>query len=150
MYILDTCIIRYWTLSRSSYPKLVAEMNRTPSDCLFITTITVVEMWRGAIRLVDEARASKDQDRILGALDAAEEFRAQLDEFPTLSYDADAHAEYLRIRQARQRIKKPITQRIALDIRIAATALARDYVVVTANVKDFSGISGLRVEDWTR
>ncbi len=35
------------------------------------------------------------------------------------------------------------------DRRIAATALSRGYVVVTANVQDFEKIPRLAVSDWT-
>ena len=34
------------------------------------------------------------------------------------------------------------------DLIIAATALVNDRVLVTGNVKHFSWISGLKVEDW--
>jgi tRNA(fMet)-specific endonuclease VapC len=33
---------------------------------------------------------------------------------------------------------------------IAATALANDATVVTHNVKEFSKVKGLRIEDWTK
>lgn len=34
------------------------------------------------------------------------------------------------------------------DMLIAAHALALDYVVITANVREFSRVPGLRVENW--
>jgi len=40
----------------------------------------------------------------------------------------------------------PIGER---DLFIAATALAHGYGVVTANVREFSRVPGLAVEDWT-
>jgi tRNA(fMet)-specific endonuclease VapC len=36
------------------------------------------------------------------------------------------------------------------DLRIAATALVRRATVVTANVRDFSRVPGLDIEDWTQ
>ncbi|MBP5158312.1 MAG: PIN domain-containing protein [Treponema sp.] len=36
------------------------------------------------------------------------------------------------------------------DMLIAATALANDATVVTHNVKEFSKVKGLRIEDWTK
>jgi tRNA(fMet)-specific endonuclease VapC len=35
------------------------------------------------------------------------------------------------------------------DILIAAQALARNAILVTANVREFSRIAGLTIEDWT-
>lgn len=35
------------------------------------------------------------------------------------------------------------------DMIIAAMALANDAVVVTHNVREFSRVDGLKVEDWT-
>ncbi len=34
------------------------------------------------------------------------------------------------------------------DLQIAATALTLDYAVLTANLRDFSRVPGLRVEDF--
>jgi tRNA(fMet)-specific endonuclease VapC len=34
------------------------------------------------------------------------------------------------------------------DVLIAASALTRQYIVVTANIRHFSRVSGLRVENW--
>ena len=36
-----------------------------------------------------------------------------------------------------------------MDLKIAAIALAYDAIVLTRNLKDFSRVPGLRVEDWT-
>lgn len=41
------------------------------------------------------------------------------------------------------------TPRPAMDLLIAATALRHKLKVATLNAKDFSGIPGLEVEDWT-
>ncbi len=34
------------------------------------------------------------------------------------------------------------------DLLVAAQALALDLTIVTANVREFSGVPGLRVENW--
>ncbi len=44
-------------------------------------------------------------------------------------------------------VGRPIS---ANDMLIAAHALAIDYTLVTDNVREFSRIKGLRVENWLR
>lgn len=36
-----------------------------------------------------------------------------------------------------------------MDLLIAATALANDYTLVSHNIRHFSRIPGLKLEDWT-
>jgi predicted nucleic acid-binding protein len=36
-----------------------------------------------------------------------------------------------------------------MDLRIAATALSRDFTLLTGNLRDFRKVAGLRVEDWS-
>jgi tRNA(fMet)-specific endonuclease VapC len=36
-----------------------------------------------------------------------------------------------------------------MDLKIAATALAYDATLLTANTKDFVKVPNLRIEDWT-
>jgi len=38
----------------------------------------------------------------------------------------------------------------SLDVLIAGTALSRNAVLATNNVKEFSRIEGLKLVDWTR
>jgi tRNA(fMet)-specific endonuclease VapC len=38
----------------------------------------------------------------------------------------------------------------AMDLRIAAVALAHDFTLLTRSAVDFGRVPGLRIEDWTR
>lgn len=66
--------------------------------------------------------------------------RGFFDQLPVLPFDETAAEIYARLPFKRQ----------SFDRLIAAQALALNLTIVTSNVKDFSGIPGLRVEDWTR
>lgn len=68
-----------------------------------------------------------------------DEFR----KFPLVRFDALALAEFDQLRAAKVRIS-------TMDLRIAATALAQNLIVVTRNVSDFGKVPGLRTEDWTK
>ena len=57
-------------------------------------------------------------------------------------FDATAADRFDSLRAGRVRIG-------SMDLRIAATALARDFTVLTRNTVDFAQVPNLRVEDWT-
>ena len=56
-------------------------------------------------------------------------------------FDADAVDGLMRLRQSRIRIG---TQ----DLKIAAIAISRDALLLSANPRDFQRVPGLRVENW--
>ncbi len=63
-----------------------------------------------------------------------------------LDFDAAAAAVYARIRA---RLQADGTLIGPNDLIIAATALAHQAVLVSANTREFSRVPGLQVEDWT-
>lgn len=64
-----------------------------------------------------------------------------------LPFDADDALTYARIRAALERKGTMIG---ALDCLIAAQAVARGLVLVTANLREFRRVPGLRCENWMR
>lgn len=69
-----------------------------------------------------------------------EELGAFIEEVPVLDFDLKAAFAYARL---------PF-KRASFDRLIAAHALANDLIVVTRDEADFSGIPGLKIENWTR
>lgn len=59
-----------------------------------------------------------------------------------LSFDAAAAAEFASMRGLKVRIG-------TMDLRIAAIALCRALTVLSRNLRDFTLVPGLNVEDWT-
>ena len=59
-----------------------------------------------------------------------------------LQFDDASAAEFERLKRSRVRIG-------TMDLKIAAIALANNATVLTRNIKDFSRVPELRVEDWT-
>ena len=55
--------------------------------------------------------------------------------------------QYVRIRSELERSSSVISES---DLLIAATALAGDGIIVTNNVREFSRVPELAVEDWTK
>jgi tRNA(fMet)-specific endonuclease VapC len=97
-----------------------------------VSTITLSELTFGA-----EASAHPDQN-----LSALHEFLLPLEIAP---YDEACAFPYGQLRAQLKRIGRPLG---ALDILIAAHALALDVVLVTHNTGEFCHASGLRLEDW--
>jgi tRNA(fMet)-specific endonuclease VapC len=75
------------------------------------------------------------------AYERLKEFLDRYLKLTVLKFDAAA-TEFERPKQARIRIG-------TMDLKIAAIALAHDATVLTRNIKDFSRVPGLRVEDWS-
>jgi tRNA(fMet)-specific endonuclease VapC len=66
-----------------------------------------------------------------------------LREWPILEWSDVAAEEFSRLRALRMRIGSQ-------DLKIACTALANDALLLSANLRDFEQVPGLRVEDWLR
>ncbi len=59
-----------------------------------------------------------------------------------LPFDDLAAEEFQRLRRERVRIG-------SMDLKIAAIVLVHDATLLSANLRDFEQVPGLRVEDWT-
>jgi tRNA(fMet)-specific endonuclease VapC len=58
-----------------------------------------------------------------------------------LGFTETAAEEFRRLRRERVRIASP-------DLKIASIALANGATLLSANLRDFEQVPGLRVEDW--
>lgn len=130
IWLLDTNVLI--DAVRGRVPHLRKRLEQTAPDDLAVSSITVAELWYGAEKGSDPKRKR-----------AA--WSAVLEPFEVLPFDRPAAEIHGRIRHAVR--KHPIGER---DLLIAAIALANDLVVVTHNVKEYSRVNGLEVEDWTR
>ena len=63
-----------------------------------------------------------------------------------VSFDAGATSQYGLIRADLQRKRIPIGQ---MDLLIAAHAKANNCILVTNNMREFTRVDNLVVEDWT-
>ena len=59
-----------------------------------------------------------------------------------LSFDDAAATVFEDLRSQKVRIG-------TMDLRIAAIALSKGFIIVTRNTVDFERVPGLRIEDWT-
>lgn len=104
---------------------------RDPGD-LAISAITIAELWYGAAK-------SNDPEASRAV------WRRFLEDWSVLPFDREAAEYHGELRHALRR--ELIGER---DLLIACVALANELTLVTANVREFGRVPGLRVEDWSR
>lgn len=111
---------------------------RAHAPDLAISAVTWHEALFGMDRMPEGKRKAAVRDYLLEVVAKAIE---------VLPYDTEA-AEW----HARERARLGAKGRTIpfADGQIAASAATRSLVLVTANVRDFKGFSGVNVEDWSR
>jgi len=131
MYLLDTnvCVV----VIRRQPPALIQRLTSHAPDGVAVSTITVAELQFGVAKSQAPAKNQAALDHFLVPLDI-------------LPFDHAACEAYGRVRADLERRGLAIG---SLDTLIAAHALSLGAVVVTNNVREFSRVSGLVVEDWT-
>jgi len=133
-YLVDTCALL--ELARPTpAPQVVEWFEAVPSEALFISSLTLGEIRRGAENLPDGRRRS----RIIGWLEI--ELPAWFED-RVLPVDAAVADEWGRL-TARLKPQMP-----SIDSLIAATALKHRLTVITRNVKDFAPAGVEIVNPW--
>ena len=129
MYMLDTNMVSAIVTRRSE--KALEIFGACRRDELCVSVITVGEMLFG-IAKAPEARKLND---VISAF---------LDMVPALAWTAETAAIYGKVRAETEKMGRPLG---ALDMLIAAQAMAANAVLVTAD-RAFAQVPGLRVENW--
>lgn len=130
MYLLDTNICIYFM--KNKYPDLTKRlMSYDPSE-LMISSVTVFELEYGASK---SGWGEKTRQKML----------LFLAPFTILPFDANDAFSTGRIRGYLTQAGTPIGP---YDVMIAGQGLSRNLTVITHNVKKFSRVPGLKVEDW--
>jgi tRNA(fMet)-specific endonuclease VapC len=132
MYLLDTnACIR--VLNSSSAPLVARLRSHAPSE-IRVSSVTRAELLYGARR---SARVAENLRLLAG-------FVAPLVSLP---FDDACAEQYGALRATLAAAGQPIGPN---DLLIAATALAHDLTLVTHNLREFSRVAGLKLEDWER
>ncbi len=130
-YLLDTNVISDATKPVPSQ-SLITWMSEQADQELFISSLTVAEIWRGVLE-----RPAGKKRRQLERWFAGPEGPLALFAGRVLPFDEKAGLLWARL-MAEGRARG--TPRSALDMIVAAVAKANDCIVVTANEKDFDGM----------
>jgi tRNA(fMet)-specific endonuclease VapC len=132
LYMLDTdtCIF----LMRGEHPTLAAHVQSIPLQQQVMSAVTFAELTYGV-----QASAAAKRKQNQAVLDSLALHLAVLD------WPQEAAQHYAEIRFDS---KKRGAQLGATDLMIAAHARVLGATVVTNNVKDFSRVKGLKVDNW--
>jgi tRNA(fMet)-specific endonuclease VapC len=131
-YLLDTNICIYIINQK---PSIVVERIRSkrPEE-IAISAITLAELEYG---ISNSEYADRNRVALLQFLFP----------FMLLDFDQMAAQEYGKIRANLESRGEPIG---AMDMLIAAQAIASDLILVTNNENEFKKVKGLRIENWSK
>ena len=119
--------------------QVVMWTDRQPVDEVFITAITLAELWYGIGRLPIGRRRNE-------LAEVFDEMLTQDFEHRVLDFDRVAAAHYADLVVERERIGRPISM---ADAQIAAICRSHGAAVATRNVDDFSDVGVDVVNPWT-
>ena len=128
-YMLDTNICIYVI---KNYPEKLRERFNLLAEQLCISSVSLGELHYGA----------QKSARRLDNLRAIEEFVARLD---VLAFSSKAAVHYGQLRAELERAGTPCGLH---DMLIGAHARSEGLIVVTNNIREFTRMPGLRVENW--
>ncbi len=141
IYVLDTDILSLLAHKNSSLaPRIRQRIVELPPENLVTTTIiNYEEQMRGWMAVLSRAKSPVLQVEVYARLLQHLTTYRQMD---VLGYDQASVAIFEHLKNQRLRIG-------AMDLKIAAIALAHDATLVTRNLSDFRTIRELRIEDWS-
>lgn len=129
-YLLDTNICIY--IIKKKPESVIKKFTKRRPGSVAISSITLSELYYGVVK------SSKPNENMI----ALQEFISPLIVLDFTDQDA---LFYGKIRVDLERKGKPIG---AMDLLIAAIAKSRELVLITNNVREFSRISDLKIENW--
>lgn len=123
-----------------SYSRLASRLDAIPAGTtVWVTIISFEEQLRGWLEYIKRAKPQQLPKGYAKLRQLNEDFS----ERPVLSFDEAAADEYARLLRARTKVA-------AMDLRIAAVAIAQGELLISSNLRHFRRVPNLRVEDWTR
>jgi tRNA(fMet)-specific endonuclease VapC len=135
LYLLDT---DHCSLLQRGNSNVIARYEETSDDELAVSVVGYEEQFRGWQGLINRA---KNSEHLLLAYQSLQETKEFYCGFRMLDFDEKANEFYLDLRQKYRRNG-------TMDLRIAATALASNAILVTRNTQDFAEIENLKIENW--
>lgn len=129
MYVLDTNTLIYYFRGQG---KVADGLAKTPSQEIYIPTIVLFEIQVGIAKSNSPGKRAQQLQQLLNYINLA-------------SFDEAAAIAAARIRAQLEIAGTPIGP---IDVLIAGTALSLNATLITHNIREFSRIQNLELEDW--
>jgi tRNA(fMet)-specific endonuclease VapC len=131
VYCFDTDTLSA-VIRRDPSLHLIRRLAQVPPSEQATTTINLGELLYGAAKRGSERLTRRVREVVSSAISI-------------LPFDEEAAEVYGPLRASLERGGRRLDEP---DLRIASIALARELIVVTANVRHFARVPGLEVENW--
>jgi tRNA(fMet)-specific endonuclease VapC len=132
MYLFDTDVMSR-TVKAAPPTALMERLSRVPRALQFTSSINVAELYYGACRTGRREELIKAYEELV------------LSRLTVLPFDIESARIFGRLKASLEARGLP---RSEPDLRIAAIALQHRLTIVTGNIRHFSAIPGLAVENW--
>ncbi len=140
MIILDTDSLSLLDRERLLESSMLRKnLEKFPPDEIFTTIITFEEQMRGWLSFIAK---SKNLEQQIYAYQKLHRFLESYRNTSVLDFDEKAAAELEKLKSQKIRVG-------AMDLKIAAIAIANNAILVSRNSSDFEQIPDLTVKDWT-
>ena len=140
MILLDTdhtTFLKYPDSERGR--RMIGRLNAvSASEVIGVAIVTVEERMRGWLAVIAKEKSALRQ--VVGYRELALLFEFY-EQFEIVPFDEAAARRFDDLRRKKLRIG-------SRDLKIAATALVNDALLLSANLTDFERVAGLRVENW--
>ncbi|SKB12355.1 conserved hypothetical protein [Planktothrix sp. PCC 11201] len=136
LWVLDTDHI---TLFENQHPVVIQRVMETDPDEITVTIITVEEQMKGWLNAIQQ---SSQSNRLIWGYKGLQDGLKFFQTIQVLDFDQDAYNCYIDLVRQKVRIG-------TRDLRIAATVISKNGILVTRNRQDFERVPGLSFEDWS-
>jgi predicted nucleic acid-binding protein len=137
MIILDTNVVSE-PLRPKPNPEVLSWLDRQAPETLYLTAISVAELWLG-IELLSQGKRRTQLQKLMSA-DLLPLFENRV-----LAFDEPAATTFARIAAKAQGTGHRID---FADCAIAAIAMTRQFMLATRNTKDFKGTDVELINPW--
>ncbi|MCK5148674.1 PIN domain-containing protein [bacterium] len=131
-YLIDTDIIIYWL--NGSFPLINDKIDSIEDNCIFISSITVAELYFGA------HNSSKIEDNLILVNELVSEINI-------VNFTVESGKQFGIIKADIRHRGRSLNDS---DIFIAATAISNNLILVTNNEKHFQRIENLNLQNWVK
>ncbi|MFM6193779.1 MAG: type II toxin-antitoxin system VapC family toxin [Planktothrix sp.] len=136
LWVLDTDHI---TLFQNQHPVVIQRVIKTDPNAITVNIITVEEQVKGWLNAIQQ---SSQSNRLIWGYKGLQDGLKFFQTIQVLDFDQDAYNCYIELVRQKVRIG-------TRDLRIAATVISKNGILVTRNRQDFERVPGLRFEDWS-